>query len=91
MVQHIKTLQKHGFPLTRNDLRNLAYNFASQLKIKHRFNNEIQKAGYQWVNSFLSRHPEISIRKAGLSLARSLSMNRQKVNEYFKYLGEILE
>jgi len=92
MVQHIKIMQKHGFPFTRDDLRALAYNFANQLKIKHRFNNDTQKAGYEWLYSFLSRHPDISVRKSeGLSLARSLSMNRQKVNEYFKFLGDIFE
>jgi len=40
----------------------------------------------------LSRHLDISVRKSeSLSLARSLSMNRQKVNEYFKLLGNIFE
>lgn len=92
MVNHIKAMQKHGFPLTRDDLRTLAYNFANQLKIKHRFNNDTQKAGYEWLYSFLSRHPDISIRKSeSLSLARSLSMNKQKVSEYFKLLDNIFE
>lgn len=40
----------------------------------------------------MSRHPDISVRKLeSLSLARSFGMNRQKVNEYFKFLGEIFE
>lgn len=92
MVHHIKTMQKHGFPLTRNDLRSLTYNFANQPKIKHKFNNNTQKAGYEWLYSFLSRHPNVSVRKSeSLSLARSLCMNREKVNEYFKLLGEIFE
>jgi len=73
-------MQKHSFSFIRDDLRALAYNFANQLKIKHRFNNDTQKARYEWFYSFLSRHPDISVRKSeGLFLARSLSMNRQKV------------
>ena len=72
LVRHIKEMQKSGFPLTRDDLRSMAYKCAVQLGIKHRFNKEDEKAGYVWLQSFLTRHSDISIRKAeGLSLARS--------------------
>ncbi|KAL6258122.1 hypothetical protein P5V15_010041 [Pogonomyrmex californicus] len=68
-----------GFLFTRDDLRTLAYNFVNQLKIKHKFNNDIEKAGYDWFYSFLFRHPDISVRKSeSLSLARSLYISRQK-------------
>lgn len=81
-------MQKHGFPLTRDNLRNLAYNFANQLGLKHNFNNNTKKAGYDWLHLFLSRHPDLTIRKAeDMSIARSLAMNR-KVTFYFNLLEE---
>jgi len=65
----------------------LAYNFANQLKIKHIFNNDTQKAGYEWLYSFLSRHPDIFICKSeGLSLARSLSTINLTSSENIKKL-----
>ena len=35
---HIKVMQSRGFPLTIDDLRKIAFKFAEQLGVKHRFN-----------------------------------------------------
>lgn len=92
LVSRIKDMQKSGFPLTRDDLRHIAYQFAKQLGLKHRFNDETEKAGYVWLQSFLTRNPSIVIRKAeGLSLARSQAMNREVVSNYYTILHTILE
>lgn len=92
LVRHIKKMQMNGFPLTRDDVRSLAYNFATQLGIQHRFNNNNEKAGYDWLQLFLSRHPDISVRKSeGVSLARVQGMDRSEVAEYFSLLKNILE
>lgn len=91
LAQHIKKCQKHGFPMTRDDLRTVAYKFANQLGIKHSFNDDEQKAGYDWLQLFLSRHPDLSIRKAeGLSMARSLALNKEEVFSYFNLLEQVL-
>lgn len=92
LVRHILSMQKRGFPLTRDDLRIIAYHFAQQLKIKHKFNSETEKAGYDWLGLFLSRHPEISIRKSeGISVARATAMNRKEVGDYFNLLEATME
>lgn len=92
LVIHIKKMQKHGFPLTIDDIRRVAYHFAEQLKLKHKFNANIQKAGYDWFHSFLSRNRDLSIRKTEtVSLARGLGMNRVEVASYFDLLGSVLE
>lgn len=92
LSRHILTMQKRGFPLTRDDLRTIAYHFAQQLNIKHKFNNETQKAGYDWLSLFLSRHPEITIRKSeGVSIARATAMSRKEVDDYFNLLETTLE
>lgn len=91
-VQHLKLMQKRGFPLTRDDLRRIAYEYAVQIGIKHRFNNKAEKAGYDWLTAFLKRNPTISVRKSeGLSVARSQAMNCQEVEEYFELLRTTLE
>ena len=54
-VKHIKKLSRHGFSLTRNDVRSLAFNLAESLKIDHRFNREEGLAGWDWLWGFLKR------------------------------------
>ncbi|KAJ8881381.1 hypothetical protein PR048_017862 [Dryococelus australis] len=85
-------MQMHGFPLTRDDVRSLVYNFATQSGILHRFNNDNEKAVYDWLQLFLSRNPDISVRKSeGVSLAIVQGMDRNEVGEYFSLLKNILE
>lgn len=92
LSRHILTMQKRGFPLTRDDLRVIAYQFAEQLNLKHRFNREKEKAGYDWLTLFMSRHPEISVRKSeGVSLARTNAMNRNEIDQYFTLLEATME
>lgn len=91
LSRHILKMQSKGFPLTRDDLRTIAFQFAEQLNIKHRFNKEIQKAGYDWLCLFLSRNPRITVRKSeGVSLARTAAMNKKEVGEYFDLLEQIM-
>ncbi|KAJ8887888.1 hypothetical protein PR048_007372 [Dryococelus australis] len=48
-------------------------------------------AGYDWLKSFLSRNPDLTVRKAeGVSVARVLGMNKDFVMEYFDLLRELL-
>ncbi|KAG5899055.1 hypothetical protein JTB14_000078 [Gonioctena quinquepunctata] len=64
LSQHIILMQKRGFPLTRDDLRTIAYQFSRQLKINHKFNHESEKAVSDWLALFPSRHPDIYVRKS---------------------------
>ncbi|CAK1595578.1 unnamed protein product [Parnassius mnemosyne] len=91
LANHIKTMQKHGFPLTIDDVRKIAYQFAEQLNLNHRFNRETEKAGYDWLQGFLRRNHDITLRKSeGVSLARSTAMNKLEVDAYFELLESIL-
>lgn len=68
-------------------VRRLAYEFAVALNIKHKFNNEKKIAGYDWLSSFLRRHPELSIRKAeGLSMARGRGLTRKTTEKFYDLL-----
>ncbi|CAK1598568.1 unnamed protein product [Parnassius mnemosyne] len=84
-------MQKNGFPLTIDDVRKIAYQFAEQLNLNHRFNRETEKAGYDWLQGFLRRNHDITLRKSeGVSLARSTAMNKLEVDAYFELLESIL-
>ncbi|KAG5881974.1 hypothetical protein JTB14_011143 [Gonioctena quinquepunctata] len=55
--------------------------FAQQLKIKQKFNNETEKAGYDWLALFPSRLTEPGIRKSkDVSIARATTLNRKELN-----------
>lgn len=91
LSRHIKEMQSKGFPLTIDDKRKIAFSSAEQLHIKHRFNQNSEKAGYDWLQLFLKRNPDITLRKSeGVSYARSQSMNRTEVNIYFEMLEKTL-
>lgn len=46
MVEHVKTLEARFFGLTPTDLRKLAYQLATKLNLKHRFNQDTKMAGW---------------------------------------------
>ncbi|XP_030749386.1 uncharacterized protein LOC115877377 [Sitophilus oryzae] len=92
LKNHIQKLEKHGFAPTRDCVRAMAFNLAEQLNIKHTFNREKGLAGYDWLNMFLKRNPDLSVRKAeGVSLARCQGMNKTEVSSYFTLLQNVLE
>ncbi|XP_045773169.1 MFS-type transporter clz9-like [Maniola jurtina] len=91
LCKHIKEMQAKGFPLTMDDLRKIAFQFAEQLEIKHRFNESNEKAGYDWLQLFLKRNPDISLRKSeGVSYARGRGMNKDEVSAYFEMIEKTL-
>lgn len=91
MVAHILKLGDAGFPPERNTIRQLAYQFAENLGLKHNFNNETKTAGPQWLKSFLERNPEVVLRQAkGLSIERARGLNRAEVANFFNLLITVL-
>lgn len=92
LVKHILQLQVVGFAPTRRDVREIAFNLAVSLGVKHTFNCETKLAGKVWLSSFLRRNTELSVRKAeGISRARTQGMNIKEVSDYFDLLKEVLE
>ncbi|KAJ8942178.1 hypothetical protein NQ318_002851 [Aromia moschata] len=80
-----------GFAPDRQTVRTLAYKFAEKLHIQHTFSAEKEMAGFAWMQSFLERHPELSVRQAeGLSLSRARGMNRDDVRQFFNLLNQVV-
>lgn len=91
LVVHIKKLQKYGFAPTRDSVRQMAFQLADRFGIRHKFNKENKKAGYDWLQSFLRRHPDISVRKGeGVSVARAQGLSKEVVKQYFDLLQCVL-
>ncbi|XP_065930408.1 uncharacterized protein [Magallana gigas] len=68
-----------------------AYAMAEMLKIKHPFSKTKAKAGYDWYEGFMRRHPQLAIRKPeGLSAARGMMLNKHVVTSYFQLLEDTM-
>ena len=59
LVTYITTMEEMLFGLTVNNIRILAYQMATQNGLSHEFSSDKDKVGRDWLNGFLSRHPEI--------------------------------
>uniref|UniRef100_A0A1B6D767 HTH CENPB-type domain-containing protein n=1 Tax=Clastoptera arizonana TaxID=38151 RepID=A0A1B6D767_9HEMI len=61
LINHIQHLERTGTTVDRKTIRSLAFQFAEDLGIKHRF--KAGMAGKDWLYSFLRRNPELSVKK----------------------------
>ncbi len=79
LAGHILDMEARGFGLSVQDVCKLSYDMADQLKVKHSFNIEKRKAGYDWYCGFMKRHPHIALRKPeGLSALRATMLNKKR-------------
>lgn len=85
------TCSKMCYGKSTKDFRELAYEMAKINKIKTPDSWEDKKrAGIDWMQGFLKRHPQISIRQPeGCSISRATSFNRHNVSIFFENLAEI--
>ena len=87
----IQAMEKALFGLTTKDVRRLAYDFATKMRITHRFNNESKMAGPDWLTGFLLRHPELAIRKPqATNIARAVGFNKPQVEKFFEAYQGVL-
>ena len=69
----------------------LAYDYATVNKLNVPFNKEKKKAGPDWLESFLKKHPDLSIRQPeSTSLARATGFNKVQVDKFFQLLRKII-
>ncbi|KAJ3652116.1 hypothetical protein Zmor_018111 [Zophobas morio] len=91
-AQHIKDMEAKLFGLTLKDLKTLIFEFASNNNKKNPFNKEKETAGDKWIQGFLKRNPQISLRTpANTSAARAQAFNKDNIALYFKSLNEVME
>ena len=63
LVNYIKSRQLRFFGMTRDDVCLVAYDFARIYNFAMPFNPQKKKAGKDWLEQFLLRHPELSLRQ----------------------------
>ena len=83
LAELITTMANVGFPLTRSEIRQLAFEYAESHGI-HTFSDKKHSAGYYWFNGFMSRYPSLSVKKAeNLAAGRAMAMNKVQVQKWF--------
>ena len=74
------------------DVRHLAYQLAEQNKIEYPISSKTSLVGFYWVLSFMSRHPDLSIRKLqATSPARASAFDKVNVGKCFYLLRLCLD
>lgn len=93
LVAHILKFEELLFGLTINDVRKLAYDvLAANPYLHNPFNKETKMAGKKWYYSFLSRHPNLSLRQPeNISIARCKGFNRTNVYGFFNILEKLVD
>ena len=90
LVHLIQDLAAVGFPLTRNEVRELAYAYAEHNNITG-FSLNKQKAGYYWFEGFLNRHANLTLKKPeDLSVGRAMAMNKPQITMWFETYNNLL-
>ncbi|GBP55030.1 Tigger transposable element-derived protein 1 [Eumeta japonica] len=90
LVEYILIMEAKYYGLTRMDVRRMVYQLASKNNLPNHFKNEV--AGRAWLDLFLRRHKEVSVRKpTGTSYARVQGFNRFAVKTFFDILGAELQ
>ena len=75
-------LQRMFFGLSSDDLCKLAFDLADKNHLHHPLKNN--RAGKFWLQSFLKRHPELSLRcPEPTGLARAVGFNKPVVKVFF--------
>ena len=91
LVAQIQSMEKLLCGLTTKDVRRIAFDFAVQMNISHRFNTQSKMAGLDWLSGFLLRHPELSIRKPeATNVARVIGFNKTNVEKFFEVYSNVL-
>ena len=91
LVAQIQSMEKLLCGLTTKDVRRIAFDFAVQMNISHRFNTQSKMAGLDWLSGFLLRHPELSIRKPeATNVARVIGFNKSNVEKFFEVYSNVL-
>ena len=91
LVDHIQLMELALFGLDTEDVRKFAYSLATELNIENKFNHTSKMAGRDRLNSFMKRHPELSISTPqATSMARAVGFNWPKVAQFFDIYKDIL-
>ncbi|KAF2892904.1 hypothetical protein ILUMI_13269 [Ignelater luminosus] len=85
LVEYLKEMEGRLFGLTTSELKKLAYELAVRNNKQNKFNEEKGQAGKDWIQGFLRRHRDLSLRKSeNTSATRAAGFNRVSVGRFFE-------
>ena len=91
-MSQIHMMEKALYGLTTNDVRRLAYELACKLKLPYTFNKDSCMAGKDWLQGFMARHKELSLRiPQATSVSRAVGFNRAQVQNFFTVYKSLLD
>ena len=91
LVRYTQIMESQMYALMTTDVRLLAYELAERQNLQHPFGRNTQMAGKDWLRSFMTRHPTLSIRvPIGTSLACINGFNWAAVNGFFHKFQQTL-
>jgi hypothetical protein len=92
LMKYLVKMEQRLFGLTAKELRSSAFQLASRNDHDIPFNKEEEMASEDWLKGFMTRHPEISLRKPeSTSAARAMGFKKVAVSNLFSLLTEVLE
>lgn len=87
LVNYLKDIEARLFGLSMTECRQLAFQLADQNRIEHLFSKDHKMAGKGWMQGFLNRHKDLSIRNPeATSGASAMGFNKVAVQKFFKLL-----
>ena len=91
LADHVFQMKAKFYGLTLEDLKKLAIEIASANGLATRFKQEKGLAGTKWLNNYLKRQPEISLRTSQpTSLARASGFNKTQIHAFYNLLEEVI-
>ncbi|XP_063931371.1 tigger transposable element-derived protein 6-like [Zophobas morio] len=93
LVNYVLQCSKMCYGKSTKDVRILAYELAiaNNVNVPKSWKDN-KKAGVDWLNAFIKRHSNISIRQPeGCSLSRATSFNHHNVNTFFDNLERVMQ
>lgn len=91
LSQMLRDMESRLYGLTPVDVRRIVFKYAEKNGIAHNFNKETQMAGRYWLEGFLRRHQELSVRQAeAVSIQRAIGFNKPKVDKFYDILKSLL-
>jgi hypothetical protein len=92
LANYLKITSKMCYGLTTVQTRELAYQFALSNKIDVPYWEPAKAASKHWLQGFMRRHNELSIRKPeNTSLSRATSFNRHNIAMFFDKLENVYQ
>jgi len=90
LVSLLQDMESRLFGLTVTDVRRIVFVFCEKNAISNTFNQADRMAGRNWIKLFLSRHPDMSVRKPeAVSIQRAIGFNKAKVDRFFDMLEKV--